>query len=333
MIALESNVFHSYLTKHDEEVWNQILTKIIPSVHAVDQTATRIWFSFWPLKLSQALQQAADPSQAAKELQLDGNYRLEPQIDSSVEFLYGAPHWPEVKKAVLLHAESSSNPDRISLEGQIREIAGSVAIQLKTSESLLLGITAVAVMTLQQVGIAAFSLAADNPALKPKNGPSPDQVLKSRARKSRGGLFSFLHATDRKYTITFDESRADCSFQAIRSQDLSMASANDKRDYKASDQRRIAGPIPAQCRSGACGYCWIGVLGGKEKLSEITPFEKKRLQYFGYTVSENDGETHPPIRLACQSKCFGDVSIVISPWNGVLEMAAGKSLVGIALNA
>jgi ferredoxin len=319
MIALEPNVFHSYLTKRDEDVWNQILGKIIPSVHPVDQTATRIWFSFWPLKLSKALQQAVDPSQVAKKMQLDGNYRLEPQIDSSVEFLYGARHWPEVKKAVLRHAESYSNPDRIGLEGQIREIASSVAAQLKTSESLLLGITAVAVMTLQQVGIAAFSLAADNPALQRKDGRSPDQVLKSRARESRGGLFSFLHANDRKYTVTFDESRAGCSFQAIRSQDLSMASASDKRDYKSSDHRRIAGPIPAQCRSGACGYCWIGVICGKEKLSEITPFEKKRLQYFGYTSSENEGETHPPIRLACQSKCFGDLSIVISPWNGVLD--------------
>jgi ferredoxin len=319
MIALEPNVLYSFLTKYDGELWNQILANIIPSVHPVDQIATKIWFSFWPLQLSHALQQAADPAQAAKKMQLDGNYRLEPQIDSSVKFLYGSRYWPEVKKAVLLHAESCANPDRINLEGLIREIACNAAAQLKTSEPLLLGITAVAVMTLQQVGIAAFSLAADNLGLKPKNGRSPDQVLKSRARESRGGLFSFLHSTDRKYTITFDESRADCSFQAIRSQDLSMASASGKRDYKAGDHRRIAGPIPAQCRSGACGYCWIGVLGGKEKLSEITPFEKKRLQYFGYTSSENEGETHPPIRLACQSKCFGDVSIVISPWNGVLD--------------
>ena len=320
MIALEPNVFHSFLRKHDEEVWNQILANIIPSVHPVDQIATKIWFSFWPLKLSHALQQAPDPAQAAKKMQLDGNYRLEPHIDSSVEFLYGSRYWPEVKKAILLHAESSENPGRISLEGQIREIASNVAAQLKTSESLLLGITAVAVMSLQQMGIAAFSVAANNPPLQPKSGKSPDQVLRIRAKESKGGLFSFLHATDRKYTITFDESRASCSFQAIRGQDLSMASASDKRDYKSKDHRRIAGPIPAQCRSGACGYCWFGVLVGKEKLSEITPFEKKRLQYFGYTSSEDgDGETHPPIRLACQSKCFGDVSILISPWNGVLD--------------
>jgi ferredoxin len=252
-------------------------------------------------------------------MQLDGNYRLEPQIDSSVQFLYGARHWPVVKKAVLLCAESSSNPDRIGLEGQIREIASSVAAQLNTSESLVLGITAVAVMTLQQVGIAAFSLAADNLALQPRNGQPPDQILKNRARESRGSLFSFLHAIDRKYTVIFNESRADCSFQAIRNQDLSMASASDKRDYKSSDQRRIAGPIPAQCRSGACGYCWIGIICGKEKLSEITPFEKKRMRYFGYTSTEKDGETHPPVRLACQSRCFGDLSIVIPPWNGVLD--------------
>jgi ferredoxin len=320
MIALEPNIFHSYLRKHDEDVWSQILAKIIPSVHPVDQTATRIWFSIWPLKLSQALQRAVDPLQTAKRMQLDGNYRLDTQINSSVEFLYGARYWPAVKKAVLLHAESSSsNLDRVSLEGQIREIAGSVAAHLETSESLLLGITAIAIMTLQQVGIAAFSFAADKLTVQPKDGRSPDQVLKTRARESRGGVFSFLHAIDRKFTITFDENKADCGFQAIRNQDLSMASASDKRDYKSSDQRRIAGPIPAQCRSGACGYCWIVIIFGKEKLSEITPFEKKRLRYFGYTANEYDGETHPPIRLACHSRCFGDLSIVIPPWNGVLD--------------
>jgi hypothetical protein len=55
-------------------------------------------------------------------------------------------------------------------------------------------------------------------------------------------------------------------------------------------------------------------------LSEISTFERERLEYFGYDFGRSQGETHPPIRLACQAKCFGDVSIAISPWNGVLNV-------------
>ena len=98
-----------------------------------------------------------------------------------------------------------------------------------------------------------------------------------------------------------------------------MASSCDKRDFRSQDHRRIAGPVPAECRSGACGYCWIGVLGGQENLSDVTDFEKKRLHHFGYVPREVEVGPHSHIRLACQSKCYGDVSVVIPPWNGVLD--------------
>ena len=99
-----------------------------------------------------------------------------------------------------------------------------------------------------------------------------------------------------------------------------MAAGKDERDYQSIDSRRIGGPIPFQCRVANCGTCWIGVLGGKEKLSEISKFEKERLKYFGYDFSNSEQETHPPIRLACQARCFGDLSIAIAPWNGILNV-------------
>ena len=119
--------------------------------------------------------------------------------------------------------------------------------------------------------------------------------------------------------MTFDESAPDSFYEALEGQDLSMASGSDARDFQELDPRRIAGPVPVQCRSGACGYCWIGVLSGQENLSEMTAFEKRRLEYFGYAPPKEIARKHPSVRLACQSKCYGDVSIVVPPWNGVLQ--------------
>ena len=319
MLAVQQSSLHPFLAKHDEKTWTRVLANIIPSVHPVDQVATQIWFSFWPLKLSQSLQQSSDVAQTAKKMQLDGKYRLEEQIDSSVEFLFGSRYWPEIKRTVLRYAGTATDLDSIGLEKLIRDMAGSLAAERKISSSVLLGIGAIACMILQQVGIAAFVAAAEGSSSPRRDSLTAEEVLKARAPETQRGFFGFLRPTDKKYTITFDEHKKGNAFRAIRAQDLSMACATDRRDHQSQDHRRIEGPIPCQCRSGACGYCWIGVLGGKDKLSEITEFEKKRLKYFGYASSDSDQETHPPIRLACQSKCYGEVSIVIPPWNGVLD--------------
>jgi len=57
------------------------------------------------------------------------------------------------------------------------------------------------------------------------------------------------------------------------------------------------------------------VLGGAEKLSPVVERdEARRMRVFGYLDSE---ERQPLIRLACQARARGAVSIVIPPWNGV----------------
>src|SRR5437773_2971380 len=223
MIAVEKNSLHSFLAKHDEKTWTRALENIIPSVHPVDQVATEIWFSFWPLKLSQSLQQSADAAQTAGKMQLDGRYRLEEQIDASVEFLFGSRYWPEIKKTVLRYAGTSADLDSIGLEKLIRDMASSLAAERKISSSVLLGITAVACMILQQVGIAAFAAAAEYPGPALRDSLTAEEVLKARAPETRRGLFSFLRPTDKKFTITFDENKKGYTFQAICAQDLSMA--------------------------------------------------------------------------------------------------------------
>lgn len=93
-------------------------------------------------------------------------------------------------------------------------------------------------------------------------------------------------------------------------QELTNAAANDKRDYFSRDPRCIPGegPIPVQCRSAACGTCWVGILGGAEKLSEVRRLEAQRIKEFGYINTSNP---KPIIRLACQAQAVGAVSIVI----------------------
>jgi hypothetical protein len=89
--------FDSYLRQHDDESWSATLTTLLRSIHEVDRNATQIWFSFYPLSLFQALEQAEDPEKLTQQLLMQGNYYLRDQIDSSHTFLYGHRYWPEVK--------------------------------------------------------------------------------------------------------------------------------------------------------------------------------------------------------------------------------------------
>ena len=315
MHAVKKNTFDSFLAQHDERSWCQALDILLPLIHPVDQDATRVWFAFWPLHLYQVIQQSDNLDQTAQELEIKGRYLLEEQLDSSLGFLVGSQYWPEVKEAVCSHAQSSTSTDG-SLADQIRAIAETLASTLQVPESHLIGITAAALMALRQIGPAAFSASSIEVA---KRKSSPDQVLRARSRK-RGRFFRFLHTVDSKYTVVFDEHDKASRFVAIHGQDISMAAGQDKKDYQSIDPRCIEGPIPFQCRTGTCGTCWIGVLSGKEKLFPISEFEKARLKCFGYDFGISDQETHPPIRLSCQARCLGDVSIAIAPWNGVLNV-------------
>ena len=313
--TLEKDALCSSLAGHGEGAWRQILDSLGSSIHPVDRDATRVWFSFWPLKLSRVLQQSDDLERLIRDLELAGQYRLRDLLDSSVRFLFGSHYWADVKRAVLLHAESSPRFD--DLDRQILEVAASLSRVQNTDHSTLVGITCVAFMALQQIGLSNFAARADQLAVPPLRKPSARRVLRSRQKKPR---FPFLKTVGQKHKVVFDESDRKCRFKAIDGQDVSMAAGEDQRDYQSIDERRLEGPVPFQCRSGSCGTCWIGILHGRERLSEISRFENKRLKYFGYDFGNPVQETHPPIRLACQAKCHGDLSIVIPPWNGILNM-------------
>lgn len=316
-MAADKTVFESYLQRLDEGDWAESLARILPRIHPVDSRATRIWFAFWPLKLRLALDGSPDPDQVFKEFQLDGTPRLEQQIDASVAFLFGSAYWSEVKREVVAYAEESSDPQKADLDAHILELAGRLATRLQVEQTLLTGIVAVGVMVLRQVGLSSLAECAGEPS---PNGRPKSAAAVLKLRRGRG--WKSLIWKSRKHRVDFDESVPESCYEALDGQDLSMASGSDPRDFRESDPRRVAGPVPVQCRSGACGYCWIGVLAGEENLSEMTAFEKRRLEYFGYAPATEIARKHPAVRLACQSKCYGDVSIVVPPWNGVLQEPA-----------
>lgn len=299
--------------------WDQLVDELAPLIHKVDRAATRIWFCFWPLKLNRLLRRAQtseDLAEMVRDRRLVGNFRLEEQVDESVDFLYGAYYWPQVKRAVLNQIDSVDQPDRFDLRKAILEAADQAAADAGVDPSIVLGAAAVGFMALRQTGATAFA-SKTGPCAARKSIPKPDKALRRRDEQSRPGLLGFLKSVDRRYKITFDEKRGGV-YPAIHGQDLSMASANDKRDYTAMDPRRLEGPVPFECRSGSCGYCWVGVLGGAERLEPMSNYELKRLRYFGY-VPPDAAPDRLHVRLSCQSLCFGDVTIVVPPWNGILR--------------
>ena len=308
--------FEAFLNQHDAEAWAKIVSDLRPHIHEVDRTATEIWFHFFPLELLRAFQQAEDPDRLARELEMQGNYFLKNQIDTSHAFLYGHRFWPEVKSAVADRAGSDAPPANLLLASQIRELAGRVALERKVEQSLVVGITAVALMTLQQVGLAAFRAAPGTIEIEPKHARrTPAQILQERARDDGQGLFGFLRTTDKVWTVVWDESRPDRRFKMMNRQEIASAAATDKRDWSAVDPRCTIneGPIPVQCRSASCGTCWVGVLGGAEKLTAVAAREARKIKEFGYIDTDDQ---QPLIRLACPAQGEGALSVVIPPWNG-----------------
>jgi ferredoxin len=263
----------------------------------------------------------------ARAMDLEGEWRLEEQINAAVGFLYGAHYWAPVKKAVL-----SYDGEGAPLAETIRSIASSVAEAEKVDVALVLGISAIGLMTLSQLGQDTFEKTVDKPAEGELLAKNPDRVIARRKRESRDGLLTFLKGINRRYEIRWNERTKNGTFRAVTGQDLAMAGDRVEEEYRSLDYRRIAGPVPVECRVGSCGYCWIGLLEGRENLSEMSDHERERLAYFGYDTINDDNDEHPLIRLACQSQCHGDVTLAISPWNGELERRhqTGRKKLGTA---
>ena len=314
--ATTKTPFETYLAQHGEEAWAAALTTLLRSVHDVDKNAIQIWFAFYPLSLFNALEDAKDPELLAQQLLLKGHYFLRDQIDSSHKFLYGHRYWSQVKKAIEAFAANFKPSASGSLSDEILGVAREVSQSTGQDLSLLVGITAVGFMTVQQAGLAALKNSKGEMLIDSKHArKTPEQVLRDRAKDNSQGLLGFLKTIDKKWTITYDEADDTAKYKMNHDQDMAWGAADDRtRNWREIDPRRPEGPIPVECRSASCGTCWVGVLGGTEKLSDVAVREGKKIKEFGYIDTT---EPKPLIRLACQAKALGAISIVIPPWNGV----------------
>jgi ferredoxin len=307
------NAFLSYLYQFDDAAWKKVVDELQPAIHPVDQRATRIWFAFFPIKLNRALANSPDPAETAKRLILKGSHSLADQVDSSAEFMYGHRYWPDVKRAVAGYAMAANSTP--PLADQIREVARNVAQSVKASESLLVGIVAVAFGSLQQVGLDLFR----QPAASGKYGKgwdkSAEKIVEERAKDDSQGLMGIFRSVNKTFTVNFREQTPGCSFKILNQQDVTMAG----RSYKGDQDSRAMpgeGPIPVECRSASCGTCWVGVLSDTSKISPPNQREIDRWRYFGYEGFTGDEDS--PIRLACQLRASGNVTLVIPPWNGLI---------------
>ncbi len=307
--------FESFLSAFDETDWLSAVDQLLPEIHEVDRIAVQIWFRFYPLSLHRYISSAEDRNEALQGLALQGHFDLADQIDTSHHFLYGHRYWKTVKAAIESEAAVFSG-EAISLPELIKRIANAAAEKLKVDRSLLNGIVAVGLATLNQAGLDAFKNATgevDKP--KGKMAKSPDAIIADRAKDDSQGLLGFLKTVDKKFSVTFASKGFSGKFPIMNDQEIASASANDKsQNWQSMDERCWEGPVPVECTAASCGTCWIGVLGGQEKLTEVERRERRRMKVFGYNQPEDE---KPFIRLACQAKALGNATIVIPPWNAV----------------
>jgi len=317
-----SAALESYLNQFSESDWLDTLVSLSSEIHPVDRNATQIWFRFFPLAFRRFIESEQDEADLRRSLGLLGDYDLADQIDSSHRFLYGHRFWKTVKAAIEAEAEVFRD-EKPELADEIRQVASNIAEKLKVDVSLLIGITAVGFMTLNQVGLEKFKAAAGE-VEKPTGvmAKSPDAIVSERNRDDSQGLLGFLRTVDKKFTVTYIDKIDSGKFQLINDEEIASASARDQsKNWRERDERCWEGVVPVECRSASCGTCWIGILAGEEKLSEVGRRERRMMKIFGYNQPEDE---KPILRLACQAKAYGNATIAIPTWNGVF----GKKIYG-----
>lgn len=312
----------TYLAKFNEAEWLSALDELLTCIHEVDKNAVQIWFRFYPLSLHRYVQATDDRTEMIRGFALQGDFELAGQIHTSHHFLYGHRYWKTVKAAI--EAESVVFTDqRPTLIEEIKAIGMLVAEKLSVERQMVNAIVAIGLATLNQVGIDAFKAAAGE-VEKPTGimSKSPNAVVEARAKDESQGLFGFLKTVDKKFSVAYANGRLSGKFDIMNEQEIAAASARDQsRDWKQQDERCWEGVVPVECLSASCGTCWVGVLGGSDKLSDVSPRERRSMKVFGYNQPEGE---KPFMRLSCQAKAFGNATIVIPPWNGVF----GKKVYG-----
>ncbi len=319
---MTSTNLETYLGKFSGQEWLAAVEELLPCIHEVDRNAVQIWFRFYPVDLARYINEAEDREETLRGFALLGDFELAGQIDTSHHFLYGHRYWKTIKAAIEAESVVFTNETPTLVE-EIKAIGMLVAEKLKIERQMVNAMAAIGLAMLDQVGIDAFK-AASVEIEKPSGimSKSPNAVIAEREKDDSQGIFGFLKTVDKKFSVKYTNGRLAGKFDIMNDQAIAAASARDQsRNWKEQDERCWEGVVPVECLSASCGTCWVGVLGGQEKLSEVRRLERRAMKIFGYNQPEDE---KPFLRLACQAKAFGNVTVVIPPWNGVF----GKKVYG-----
>ena len=246
------NSLFEELCRFDCGEWRRTVDLLAGQIHEIDRNATLIWFAFYPLELHQALEAAADLPAKERKLGLMGRWGLADTIDSSHRFLFAHRYWPQVKSAIA----STDVVPQGQLGALITQVAEAACRTARVDRDRLLGLTAIGLMTLRQVGVNAFAAARGGVHLdEPVRARSAHQILKARAKDDWQGPLGFLRGTRKEWTVTFDENDPSARFTAMHDQEIASAARTDTREYRSQDPRCTPneGPIPVECRSASCG--------------------------------------------------------------------------------
>jgi ferredoxin len=317
-----ASVLTTYLNKFNEADWLAAVEELLPSIHEVDRNAVQVWFRFYPLGLQKYLAEKGATEETLRGIAMQGEYSLATQIDTSHHFLYGHRYWKKVKCVIEKMADEMA-AEPASLVELIKTVSMEASEKLGVERKLLNAISAVSLMTLNQVGLDAFKAASGETA-EPAGlmAKSPDAIVAERAKDDSQGLLGFLRTVDKKFSVHHAALHYSGKFPIINDEEIVTASQkDDSQNWQSLDSRCWDGPVPIECTSASCGTCWIGVLAGEEKLTPPPARERRQMKVFGYNQPEGD---HPFLRLACQARAEGNVHIVIPPWNAVF----GKKVYG-----
>lgn len=310
-----SNALTDYLSTFSEADWLATVDELLPCVHDVDKDAVQIWFRFYPLDLKRYLDAAEDREAAELGVALLGDFGLVGKVDSSHHFLYGHRYWKTVKAAIVAETVTFKN-EKPTLIEEIKAIGMAVAEKLHVERQMINAMVIIGLATLNQVGVDAFK-ATEGEVDQPKGimAKSPNAVITERSKDDSQGLFGFLKTVNKQFSVAWENAKSHGKFPIVNEQEISSASSNDRsQNWQEQDARCWEGVVPVECVSASCGTCWVGVLGGAEKLTEVSRRERRAMQVFGYNQPEGD---RPFLRLACQAKASGNATIVIPSWNAV----------------
>ena len=279
----------TYLSKFNETDWLAAIAEMLPNIHEVDREAVQIWFRFYPLDLVRHIAASEDREETLHGFALKGDLELKNQIDTSHHFLYGHRYWPTVKRKIEKMASTGSphegdeaaacgegaapSSDISPLIDIIKDVACHSASKLNVERQLVNAIAAVGLATLNQVGIEAFK-AAPGDVEKPSGimAKSPDAIIAHRQKDDSQGMLGFLKTIDKKFSVAFSGINSAGKFPVLSAEEIASASQKDRSEpWQEQDERCWEGPVPIECTSASCGTCWVGVLGGREKLSDVAP--------------------------------------------------------------